>query len=75
MRVTPIDGFRPAARWRGSVFAGNVNHGAHPTDNDLPKLIGPFAKIERGEPLRPLQSRSRIAFLLRSSTAQPRTIG
>jgi hypothetical protein len=54
VRVTPIDGFWPAARSWGLVFAGKVNHGNHPTDNDLRKLIGPFAKIERGEPLRPL---------------------
>jgi len=54
MRGSPIDGFWPAARWRGSVFAGKVNHGNDPTDDDLRELIGPFAKIERGEPLRPL---------------------
>ena len=52
MRGTPIEAFWPAARGLGLVFAGEVNRGNDPTDNDFLELIGPFAKIERGESLR-----------------------
>jgi hypothetical protein len=51
---TQIESFWPAARWRGLAFAGEVNQGDDPTGDDFLELIGPFAKIERGEPPRPL---------------------
>ena len=47
MRVTPINGFWPAARGWGTAFASEVSRGAHPTDNDVCKLIDPFVKKGR----------------------------
>jgi hypothetical protein len=54
MRVTPIDGFWPATLRLGLAFAGEVNQGDDPADNDVLEPIRPLAKIERGAPLRPL---------------------